>query len=298
MEKPKIVVIVGPTASGKTALSIELAKEFAGEVISADSRQVYKGLDIGTEKVTETEMEGVVHHLIDVTKPTTVYTAVDFARDTAAAITEITGREKLPIIAGGTFFYIDTLLGRVVAPKVKPQPKLRTELETKSTEVLYLKLQELDPVRAITIDPHNQRRLVRAIEVATVLGKVPAPATTPCPYDVLMLGIVTNRDALRTRIRTRAQEALTKGLVEETQSLLKSGITRARLSEIGLEYRIIMEYINGDLDEAALIQKLEEKNWQYAKRQLLWLKRDESIVWVDRTDVPSVKDLVSDFLST
>ena len=295
MEKPKIIVIVGPTASGKTGLSIAIAKEFDGEVISSDSRQVYKGLDIGTEKVTSEEMAGVPHHLLDVVEPSVVYTATDFKQDAIKATEDILARGKLPIVAGGTFFYVDTFLRRISTPEVPPNPELRAELEKFTTEELYERLKTLDPKRAAAIDPHNHRRLMRSIEVAEALGSVPPPEESECPYDVLMIGIETDKEELRARIRARAQEALTKGLVEETKELLENGVTRERLSEIGLEYRIIMEYMDGSLTDEELIQKLEEKNWQYAKRQLTWLKRDESIEWIDKDDIETVFVRVREF---
>ena len=284
-------MIVAPTASGKTALSIKLANECNGEVISSDSRQVYRKLDIGTEKVTKEEMAGVPHHLIDVADPETVYTATDFARDGQTAITDITARGNVPIVAGGTFFYVDALLGRTQVPEVPPNPTLRAELEQLSTEDLYAKLQDLDPQRADTIDPHNHRRIMRSIEIATALGHVPTLPPATAKYDVLMLGIETPREVLRERIRARAEQALTRGLIEETKQLLADGITRERLSEIGLEYRIIMEYIDGDLTDEQLIQKLEEKNWQYAKKQLSWLQRYQDIHWHPLDDY---KDFVGD----
>ena len=293
--KPKVVIIVGPTASGKTGLAIKLAQEFPSEVISADSRQVYRRLDIGTEKVTEEEMVGVPHHLLDVVDVDTIYTAVDYAKDAATAISDISSRNSLPIVAGGTFFYIDTLLGRISTPEVPPNLTLRAQLELLSTEELAAQLEQLDPARAANIDTNNHRRLTRAIEIATALGSVPKSQPVDCPYDVLMIGIETDRDVLRTRIRNRAQEALTKGLVEETKNLLASGVSKERLSEIGLEYRLIMEYLDGDLNDEQLIQKLEEKNWQYAKRQLTWLKRDKSIQWFDRDD-EGVEEVVREFV--
>lgn len=297
INKLKIVVIVGPTASGKTSLAIDIAKEFSGEVISSDSRQVYKRLDIGTEKVTQEEMAGIPHHLLDVCDPKDVYTAADFKRDAEAAINEIDHLGNLPIVAGGTFFYVDMLLGRITTPEVPPNPDLRDELEQLTVEDLYARLQKLDPKRAETIDPNNHRRIMRSIEIAEALGYVPETEDKGCPYDVLMIGIETNKEALRARLRARAQEALTKGLIEETKELLESRITRERLSEIGLEYRTIMEYMDGDLNDEQLIQKLEEKNWQYAKRQLTWLKRDNSIEWFDPADRSTIYQRVREFLS-
>lgn len=297
--KPKIIVVVGPTASGKTSLSITLAKKFSGEVISADSRQVYKNLDIGTEKITKEETQGVPHHLIDVCEINTVYTAVDFKQDGEAAIAEIINNKNLPILAGGTFFYIDTLLGKVTTPEAPPNPKLRAELEKKDTAVLYESLLKLDPRRAEDIDPHNKRRIVRALEVVAALGTVPElPEATELPYDICMIGIEVDKKELRTRIRRRAEEALTRGLIEETQQLLESGVTKARLSEIGLEYRVVMEYLDNDIDEAGLIQKIEEKNWQYAKRQIMWLKRDDSIQWIELNEINKITAEVEKFLTS
>lgn len=301
MQKQKVLVIVGPTASGKTSLAIRIAREFDGEVISADSRQVYRRLDIGTEKVPAEEMQGIPHHLLDVVETDTVYTAADFKQDAREAIEDIVSRNKLPIVAGGTFFYIDTLLDRVSTPEVSPDPKLREELDTLPTETLFATLERLDARRAQTIDPHNRRRLIRALEIIAALGYVPdpndAPEITDAPYDTLFLGIDIDRDVLRTRIRDRAQSALSRGLIEETRELLTAGVSRERLSEIGLEYAVVMEYLDGNLTDDELIQKLEEKNWQYAKRQLTWLRQNEDIQWIDPSDSESVYRTVGTFLT-
>ena len=287
-KKQKLVVIVGPTASGKTALSIMLAKRFGGEVISADSRQVYCGLDIGTEKVSPSEMDGVPHHLINVVDPTTVYTAADFARDAADAINALTARNHLPIVAGGTFFYIDALLGTVELPAVPPDPELRAQLEQLPAEKLFASLQHLDSTRAATIDRHNKRRLIRALEIVKALGSVPPNTTLPESeheqYDVLWLGIKTDKNVLRARLRARAAAALERGLIEETKQLLENGVSKERLMEIGLEYALVIEFLEEKISSSELLQKLEEKNWQYAKRQLMWLKRNEKITWFSRED--------------
>lgn len=311
--KPKVIVIVGPTASGKTALAIELAKACSGEVISADSRQVYKRLDIGTEKVTATEMDGVPHHLIDIVDTDSVYSATDFKRDADIAIHDIAARGKTPIIAGGTFFYIDILLGRITSPEVPPNAALRTELETKTTDELYAQLHTLDPRRAADIDSDNPRRLMRAIEIATALGSVPEAAATECPYTVLTIGIAVDREAHKLTIKNRAGDALTRGLIAETHTLLTGTdpIPADRLFEIGLQYREVAAWIDThhtDLPDLAdsstidpvlieqLTTRLGEVNWQYAKRQLMWLKRDETIVWFDRTDTEQITQQVQTFL--
>lgn len=187
--KPKIIVILGPTASGKSDIAVEIARKFNGEIISADSRQVYKGLDIGTGKITKKEMKGVAHHLLDVISPHKRYTASDFLKTTKKTIIEIIDRKKIPIVCGGTGFYIDALLGDKQIPEVPPNPKLRKELENKTAEELFDVLKKLDPERAKNIDAKNPRRLVRAIEICKALGKVPMVESRSLDYEVLKIGI-------------------------------------------------------------------------------------------------------------
>jgi tRNA dimethylallyltransferase len=297
--KPKIIVIVGPTGSGKTSLSLLLAQQFSGEVINADSRQVYKGLDIGTEKITQDEMDIVPHHLIDIVDVKDVYTAADFKKDAEKAIAEITARGNLPIIAGGTFFYIDTLLGKMGAAPVPPNPELRAVLETRSTEELFAELTKKDVRRAESIDPHNRRRLIRALEIIDTLASVPI-ATIPidCPYDALIIGLDVDPVELRRKLRARAEQALSKGLIEETKNLLAQGVSKDRLLEIGHEYRLVLAYLDGEITNDELIQKCEEKNWQYAKRQKMWLKRDNTIEWFLPEDTTAILSRVTKFLNS
>jgi len=267
-----------------------MAKRFNGEIISADSRQLYKGLDVGTEKISKEEMNAVPHHLIDIVSVDTVYTAFDFKRDAEVTIREITSRGNLPIIAGGTFFYIDTLLGKITSAPVAPNATLRSELEQLETSELFLLLQKKDARRANDIDKDNRRRLIRALEILEELGHVPVSQTAQeSNFEVLTIGIQADKTELRTRLRARAQHALQKGLIEETKKLIECGVSKERLSEIGHEYKVALEYLDEKLSDAELIQKLEEKNWQYAKRQLMWLKRDESIKWFERDDVEIFK---------
>lgn len=297
MEKSKIIVVVGPTASGKTALSIALAKKFGGEVVSADSRQIYQELDIGTEKISPAEMDGVPHHLLDIVSIDDKYSAKDFKHDATQAIADILSRGKVPIIAGGTFFYVDTLLGRINPPEVEPDYQLRAHLEDMSAETLHKSLEKLDPERAFNIDKHNKRRLVRALEIIHNLGKVPTSKPAECPYEVILIGIKTERKALRTRIRDRVAGAIERGLIAETETLLAAGASKDRLAEIGLEYGATIEFIDGKINEEELLKKLEEKNWQYAKRQLNWLKRDETIEWYERENSEAIFTHVQQFLS-
>ncbi len=291
MTEPKIIVIVGPTASGKTGLAIELAKKFDGEVVSADSRQVYKGLDIGSAKVTPEEMDGVPHHLLDVANPKEVYTAADYKRDTTKAIGEILARGKLPIICGGTFFYIDTLLGKVSIPEVEPDEELRAILEEKSTAELFSILQSIDPNRAANIEKDNPRRLIRAIEIAQALGKVPLLQESPCPYDVLTIGLKVDMKTHGEILKRRIMERLDAGMITEVERLIESGVTHDRLEAFGLEYRYLSRWLRGLLTRDQMIEELTTKSRQFAKRQLTWLKRDDSIRWFDRSDLGIVREV-------
>jgi len=279
MSKPKVIVIVGPTASGKTALSIELAKLINGEVISADSRQVYRGLDIGSGKVTEAEMQGVPHHLIDIANPKERYSGADFVRDASVAIKDITARGKVPIIAGGTFFYTDLLRGRLQTASVKPDLALQAELEKLSTEDLLAKLEASDPVRAANIEQGNRRRLVRALEIVATLGHVPVPGTPDSEFEFLVFGIKIDRETLYKRIEIRLHDRLQNGMQEEVNSLLASGLNPQRLIDFGLEYRYLTLRQHEKLSYEEMVEQLFAKLRQFAKRQLTWLKRDEEIIW-------------------
>ena len=279
MNKPKVVAIVGPTSSGKTSLSIKVAKAFNGEVISADSRQVYIGMDIGTGKVASAEMEGVPHHLLNVLQPIESYTAAHFKTDAAAAITTINARGHLPIIAGGTFFYLDILRGKMQPAPVEPNEALRTHLESLSTETLVNLLKEKDASRAETIDIHNRRRIIRSLEIINSLGAVPEVIINESPYDMLNIGIDIEKETLHKNIHTRLHERFAAGMIEEVAHLRDSGVSYDRLDGFGLEYRYIAKYLKGELTEADMKTELETKIRQFAKRQMTWLKRDQEIDW-------------------
>ena len=279
MAKPKIIAVVGPTASGKTALSIELAKRFNGEVISADSRQVYRGLDIGSGKVTEAEMQGVPHHLIDIADISYRYTGADFVRDAKAAIADITARGKVPIIAGGTFFYLDLLRGKMSTAEVEPNLELQAELEKLTTEELFRKLSLADSARAATIESSNRRRLIRALEIIQTLGSVPPPTRTESEFDWLIFGIDIERDTLNARIEERMLQRLKNGMREEVEALLAADASAERLVDFGLEYRFLTRNIQKEIPYEVMTEKLFTKIKQFAKRQKTWLKRDTEIIW-------------------
>jgi tRNA dimethylallyltransferase len=270
MEKTPLIAIIGPTASGKSAKAVSLAKERGGEIISVDSRQVYRGLDIGTEKITREEMGGITHHLIDIRNPKEVYTAGDFVTDAKQLIKEIIARDKIPILAGGTHFYFDALIyGLPVLPEGNKER--RAELEQKTPTELYSLLLSLDSVRAQSIEKENPRRLIRAIEIAEKLGTVPLRERRAL-YDVTWYTLLPHKEDLRARIHTRLEQALIKGLVEEVARVQKE-VGDTRLNELGLEYRIIGEYLRGERDKETLFETLETKLWRYAKNQILWIKK-------------------------
>ncbi len=294
--KPKILVIVGPTASGKTSLSIQLAKLFEGEIISADSRQIYKGLDLGTGKVTHNEMDGVPHHLLDIAEPTEIYNASQYVDGAKTALQGIISRNHLPIITGGTFFYIDALLGKFTLPDIPPNPLLRQTLEGKTTQALFETLHEKDARYAEIVDKENPRRLIRAIEIIEALGHMPEPSKE-LPYNTLTIGISIPKETLKENIHARLLKRLELGMIAEVERLLEKGITHERLQDLGLEYRFISQYLRNTITYEEMLTQIETKTWQYAKRQMTWLKRDETIVWVDPTDVESIQKEVEGFLT-
>ena len=296
-KKQKILVVIGPTASGKTRLSISLAKKFNGEIVSVDSRQVYKGLNIGTEKASTKEMQGIPHHLIDVCEPSDTFTVRDFKKHAEDAIREIASRSKLPIVTGGSGFYIDTLLYDLDFPEVLPNESLRKDLEHKSKDELFAMLKEKDPERAQTIDPHNSRRLIRALEIIEKLGSVPEIGVRDGVYDTLMIGIKTSDHKLKEKIEERLGETLEKGLLDEIQTLRNQGISDERLNEFGLEYRVGLEFLNEEMSEEEMKDKMLHELWKYVKRQNTWFKRNKDIRWFEVEDIEEIDKEVSNFLN-
>lgn len=269
--KQQIVCVVGPTASGKSARAIEEALARNGEIISVDSRQVYRGLDIGTEKTLPSAWRGVPHHLIDIRELSQPYSASDFVSDATRLITEIVSRGKLPILVGGSHFYFDTLL-RPLPAALHPDPLLRAQLDERSTEELYAEIARRDPRRAAELDPKNRRRLVRALEIIETYGAVPERASADVPYRVEWIIIDPPREELRARIDARLEDAFARGLIAEVRNVA-SQISREALDELGLEYKIVGEYLRGERSEESLLPTLSAKLWQYARRQKAWLRK-------------------------
>lgn len=296
MTKPKVIAIVGPTSSGKTSLSIKIAKEFNGEVISADSRQVYKGMDLGTGKITEAEMDDVAHHLIDIVDPMTVYTGADFKRDATISIDTILKNNHLPVIAGGTFFYIELLRGTMQPAPVPPDPIFRASLDIYDNNELFEILKSKDAHRAVGIDKDNRRRLVRSLEIINKLGVVPEVVKVESDYDWLIIGIDISKEQLHQNIHTRLKERFEAGMIKEVEALHAAGVTWQRLAEFGLEYRYIAKYLQGNCTKEELELELETKIKQFAKRQKTWLKRDETIEWYSPENHDAISKRIKVFL--
>ena len=314
--KSRLLVLLGPTSSGKSDLAVKLAKKMGGEVISADSRQVYRGMDIGTGKITKKEMRGIRHHLLDIADPKRQFTAEQYRVLARRAIIEIQGRSKLPIICGGTGFYIDAVLNDSPFPEVPPDSALRRKLSKKSLPQLLVMLRKLDFSRWKTIndnpsDKKNARRLIRAIEIAResgqalkeVEGRKPAVSghrqaetnrrvalamSLHDNYDARFIGIKIPADELRRRIRARLLKRIRSGMVAEVKHLHQprnahnpnGGLSWKRLDELGLEYRYVSRYLQGKLTKQEMIDKLVIEIGRYAKRQMTWWRRNEAIKWL------------------
>jgi len=294
--KNKMVVILGPTATGKSGLAVKLARKYHGEVISADSRQVYKGLDIGTGKITKDEMQGIHHWLLDIVNPKDSFSVAQFQEQVRAKIQTILKRSKLPIICGGTGFYIDSVVNNTVLPEVPPNKKLRAKLEKKSAEELALMLKQLDENRYNNIDINNKVRLVRAIEIATAIGKVPKNINNESEYNFLKIGLVLSNEDLRSKINKRLKLRIKQGMIEEAERLHKKGLSYERMRELGLEYRYLADFLEKKISKIEMISKLETEIWRYAKRQMTWFKKDKRIKWFNPKEIRKIQKEINSFL--
>ncbi len=278
MKLPKIVVVLGPTATGKSDLGVEIARRFNGEVVSADSRQVYKKMDLGSGKITKKEMRGVPHHLLDVCSPKKIYNVSNFKQDAERSIEKILTKGKLPILVGGTGFYIQSIVDGIVIPEVPPNPELRNSLEKMSVAELQNILKKKDPERFAKIDAKNPARLVRAIEIAEALGKIPKLKNEP-KYDCIQIGLTLPHDELSQKILKRLTKRIKKGMIKEVQKLHNAGLSWKRLESFGLEYRFIAQFLQKKISRAEMIEQIHIKSLQFAKRQMTWFKRDGRIKW-------------------
>lgn len=305
---PKLVVILGPTASGKTDLAIRLAKKFNGEIISADSRQVFKKMDIGTakpagqwQKVDEREVymvEEVPHYGLDIVDPGHEMSMADFKKLALEAIRDITARGKVPFLVGGTGLYIWAVVDNLDMPHIPPNKKLRRSLEEKPLDVLRTLLTTLDPKAAEFVDVNNPRRVVRALEVAILSGEsfVHQRRKSNPLVEALQVGIHWEKDELAERLERRVDEQIARGLVAETENLIRQhyGWQLPSMSSIG--YKQIGSFLRGECTLAEAIAMIKAQTRQYAKRQNTWFKRDNRIEWIERDDASAAEKLIKDFL--
>jgi tRNA dimethylallyltransferase len=301
MQAQPLIAIVGPTAVGKSALALKLAAEFRGEIVSADSRQIYRGMDIGTAKPTPAERQRVPHHLIDVVNPNETFTLADYQQLAYAVIAQIHARGKVPFLVGGTGLYVRAVLEGLTIPRVQPNPERRRELAREDALTLYARLQQLDPQAAAKIDPRNKRRVIRALEVCEATGQ-PISAlqkTQPPPYRVLCIGLTMPREELYRRINARVDEMIANGLVEEVRALLAHGYTPDLPAMSGLGYRHIAAYLNGTLTREEAIRQLKRDTRRFVHHQYTWFRLDDPrIRWYNlaESSEDEIRATVAEFL--
>ena len=279
---PRLVAVVGTNSSGKSALGVELARRFGGEVVSADSRQVYRGLDLGTGKVTPTEMAGVPHHLLDVVEPGAPFSLAEYQRCAYAAIDDVLARGRLPLLVGGTGLYVRAVVQGYQLVDAEPDPERRAELERWSDERLLAELARLDPTAVEQLDLPNHRRLVRAVEIAAAGHPRAATRRREARYRTLMLGVSWPKPILDELISSRLRARVDAGLVAEVEGLLTAGVDADFLEGLGLEYRFTVRYLRGEYGtHEEYVELADRAVRRFARRQLSWFRRDEEIVWLD-----------------
>ena len=280
---PKLIAVVGTNASGKSGLGVTLAERYGGEIVSADSRQVFRGLDLGSGKITPAETRGVPHHLIDVCAPGDFFSMHDFQRLAYEAIDGILARGRLPFLVGGTGLYVASVTEGYVMSDAAPDLEYRDHLETFSTPELYDMLVKAVP--DIDIERNNRNRVMRVLEKLHA-GDDHVPHNAP-RYDTLKLGVTWDRETLRARIDARLERRLAQGMVEEVRGLMAQGVSTAFLYKLGLEYRFIAQYLTGEIPRYEdMVEQLGNAIKKFAKRQMTWFRRDRDILWLDMTGDP------------
>ena len=289
MKKPTVIVICGPTASGKTALSIELAKKINGEIVSADSMQIYKDMDIGSAKVTPEEADGIKHYLIDCVSPDERYSVANYKKDAKAVIEEILKKGKVPIIVGGTGLYIDALIYEIEYKNIKINEDYRKELEKikekEGLETLYKKALEIDPEAMKKISPNDYKRITRILEIYEATGKNKTQQEAESrlneiPYNYKVFAIDYDREKLYERINKRVDIMIEKGLIDEVKNLLKKYKDFPTAMQ-GLGYKEVKQYLDGELSKEEMIEKVKQESRRYAKRQFTWFRKNKQTIWIN-----------------
>ena len=287
--KPKVIVICGPTASGKTSLSIEVAKKIDGEIISCDSMQIYKDMNIGTAKPTVEEMQGIPHYMLDFVLPSERYSVADFKEAATDRIEDILKREKVPIIVGGTGLYVDALTKNITYPEIEIDLEYRKQLEElikeNGLESLYEEAKKIDEKAMQTISKNDRKRIMRVLEIYHQTGKTKTQLEsesrlTPPPYEYIVFAINMEREKLYERINKRVDIMMKQGLIEEVKELLKK-YNEFPTAMQGLGYKEVVEYLNGKITEEEMIEKIKLETRRYAKRQITWFKKNKETIWLD-----------------
>lgn len=298
--KENLFILIGPTAIGKTDLSIDLAKKFNGEIISADSMQIYKYMNIGTAKVTRDEMEGVPHHLIDFIYPDEEYTVSNYQRDASKLITEINARNKLPMVVGGTGLYINSLVYNLNFARVAPDENYRLELEELADKDgdnnIHDMLRKIDPKSSNSISVNDRKRVIRALEIYKVTGKTMSEHNENFrkevdKYNLSMICLNMDRKKLYDRINRRVDIMIESGLLDEVKDILGKGYDKDLVSLKGIGYKEIIMYLENELSLEEAIEKIKQASRNYAKRQLTWFRRDKRIKWVNKDDFESFDEI-------
>ena len=296
MNKPKVIVICGPTASGKTALSIELAKKVNGEIISSDSMQIYKDMDIGTAKPTEKEMQGIKHYLIDFVEPNQRYSVAEFKKDAENAIEEVLEKDKTPIVVGGTGLYVDSLIYGIEYPDIELDEKYREKLEKRADkeglELLYNEAKKIDPQAIEKISKNDKKRIIRVLEIYKATGKNKTEQEKESrkngiKYDYKVFAINMDREILYDRINKRVDIMIENGLIEEVEKLLKK-YTEFPTAMQGLGYKEVVEYLQGKITKEEMIENIKRETRRYAKRQITWFKKNKQTIWIGPHDLQKI----------
>ena len=289
MNKQKVIVICGPTASGKTSLAIELAKKIEGEIISADSMQIYEEMNIGSAKPTKEEMQGIPHYLIDFVKPNQRYSVAEYKKEAKHKIKEIIERKKFPIIVGGTGLYINSLIYEIDYPDISIDQKYRTELENivqkEGLEKLYQKACKIDPKAMEKISPKDKKRILRVLEIYHETGKTKTEQELESrkrepEYDYHVFGITMDRNILYERIEKRVDQMIQQGLIEEVENMLKK-YSEFPTAMQGLGYKEVKEYLEKQISKEDMIEKIKRETRRYAKRQLTWFRKNTETIWLN-----------------